>query len=90
MSHRYDYYCTAEWSRSLRTRRANEFDSTASDGRAVPVPGIYEVLSGPSMVYLVTSSRLDFEAYVTDEPLSASSEHSTGSSLSPVSRHRWG
>ncbi|KAI0289123.1 hypothetical protein BC826DRAFT_636236 [Russula brevipes] len=90
-SQRYVYYCTMERPHSLRTHHAIELDSTASDGYAFPVPEIHEeMLSEPSMVYLVTSSRPDFEAYVTDEPLSASSQYSTGSALSPVGCYRRG
>ncbi|KAI0288479.1 hypothetical protein BC826DRAFT_1037894 [Russula brevipes] len=47
------------------------------------------MLSEPSMLYLVTSSRPDFEAYVTDEPLSAFPQHSTGSSSSRIDCRLW-
>ncbi|KAI0288491.1 hypothetical protein BC826DRAFT_1188382 [Russula brevipes] len=92
-SQRECYYLADEWSRLSRTRHAIELDSTASDGPAFPVPVLpAEMLSEPSMVYLITSSRPDFQAYVTDEPLSALSlsQHSTkSSSLSHIDCLRW-
>jgi len=90
-SQRECYYLADEWSRLSRTRHAIELDCTASDGPAFPVPMLpAEMLSEPSMVYLVTSSRPDFQAYVTDEPMSALSQHSTkSSSLSHIDCLRW-
>ncbi|KAI0289122.1 hypothetical protein BC826DRAFT_636167 [Russula brevipes] len=85
----YQHYLTDGWSRSLRTRHAIELDSTAPDGPAFLVPVLpAEMLSEPSVVYLVTSSRPDFEPYVTDKPLSALPQDSTRFSLSFVGHHR--
>jgi len=90
-SRRYYHYFTDGWSRLSCTRHAIELDSTASDGPAVPIPVLpAEVLSGPPLVYLVTSSRPDFQAYVTNEPLSALPQHWTGSSSSHMGCYRWG
>jgi len=89
-SQRSNYYFTHGWSRLSRTRHSVGLSSTASDGPAFPVPLLSaEALSEPSMVYFVTSSRADFEAYVTDEPLSALPQHSTGSSSSHIGCHPW-
>jgi len=91
LSLRDDHYSTTEWSRLSHTRHATEFDSTASDSPAFPVPVLpAEMLSEPSMLYLVTSSRTDFQAYVTDEPLGALSQHPTNSSSSHIDCNLWG
>jgi len=88
-SRRFYHYPTTAWSCLLGTRHAIELDSTASDGPASPVPVLpAETLSGPPMVYLFTSSRPEVEAYVTDEPLSAFPQHSTGSPSSHLGCHR--
>ncbi|KAI0289118.1 hypothetical protein BC826DRAFT_971136 [Russula brevipes] len=69
---RQDYYGTSEWFSSLRGRHSIELGSTTSDCPAFPVPEFRaEAPSDVSMLYFVTSSRRDFEAYVTDEPLTA-------------------
>ncbi|KAI0288497.1 hypothetical protein BC826DRAFT_1107713 [Russula brevipes] len=80
------HYSALGWSSHLsHARHAIELDSTASSSPAFPVPVLpAEMLSEPSMVYLVTSSRPDFEAYVTDEPSSAFSQHPTNSSSSHI------
>jgi len=90
-SQREHFYDPDDWSRLPRTRHATDLDSTASDGLAFPVPVLpVEMLSEPSMLYLVTSSRPDFEAYVTDEPLSAFYQHPTNSSSSHMVCRRMG
>jgi hypothetical protein len=69
---RWDDYRTTGWFSSLRDRHSIEFDSTTSDCPAFPVPEFRaEAPSDVSMLYFITSSRQDFEAYVTDEPLTA-------------------
>jgi len=84
-SQREYYYLANEWSRSSRTRHVIELDSTASNS---PVPVLPAEMLSASMMYLVTSSRPDFEAYVTDESLSAFSQHPTNSSSSRIVCHR--
>ncbi|KAI0289120.1 hypothetical protein BC826DRAFT_1187974 [Russula brevipes] len=89
-SQREHYYHTDGWSHLSPAPYAIELDSTASDGPAFPVPVLpAEPLSEPPMVYLITSSRPDFEAYVTDVPLSASHQHSKSSSPLHVGDHEW-
>jgi len=89
-SRRHHYYSADGWSRLWRTRHAIELDSTASDGPAFPVPVLpEEMLSEPSMVYLVTSSRPDFKPYVTNEPLSTLYQHPTNSSSSHIVCPQW-
>jgi len=90
-SRSYYHYFTDGWSRLSCIHHAIELDSTGSDGPAFPVPVLpAEVLSGPPIVYLVTSSRPDFQAYVTNEPLSALPQHSTGSSSSHMGCYLFG
>jgi hypothetical protein len=73
---RRDYYHTAEWFSSLRSRQSIKFGSTTSDFPAFPVPEFRaEAPSDVSMLYFVTSSQQDFEAYVADDPLTALSHH---------------
>jgi len=84
-------YITWGWSRLSHTRHAIELDPTASNSPAFPVPVLpADMLSEPPVVYLVTSSRPDFKAYVTDEPLSAFSQHPTNSSSSHIVCDRLG
>ncbi|KAI0289116.1 hypothetical protein BC826DRAFT_636006 [Russula brevipes] len=67
---RQDYYGTSEWFSSLRDRHSIEFGSTTSDCPAFSVPEFRaEAPSDVPMLYFIASSRQDFEAYVTDEPL---------------------
>jgi len=69
---RRDYYDTWEWFSSLRGCHSIELGPTTSDCPAFQVPEFRaEAPSDVSMLYFITSSRQDFEAYVTDEPLTA-------------------
>ncbi|KAI0289124.1 hypothetical protein BC826DRAFT_636418 [Russula brevipes] len=72
----WDYYHTTGWSSSLRNCPSIESGSTTSDCPAFPVPEFRaEAPSDMSMLYFITSSRHNFEAYVTDEPLTALPHH---------------
>jgi len=66
----WEYYHTNGWFSSLRGRHSIELGSTTSDCPASPVPEFRaEASSDMSMLYFITSSRQDFEAYITDGPL---------------------